>query len=62
MVRQQGILFVFMFLLAMMTHDYNTREKKYSYASNYDDALPNEKVKENIINHIEALQEMSFFI
>ena len=51
-----------MFLLAMMTHDYNTREKKYSYASNYDDALANEKVEENIINHIEALQEMSFFI
>ena len=55
MVRQQGILFVFMFLLAMMTHDYNTRGMKYSYASNCDDPLANEKLEENIINHIEVL-------
>ena len=55
LVRQQGILFVFMFLLAMMTYDYNTRGMKYNYASNCDDPLANEKLEENIINHIEVL-------
>ena len=39
----------------MMTHDYNTREKKHGNASNDDDPLTNTKLVENIINHINAI-------
>ena len=35
----------------MMTHDYNTRGKKYGNGSNNDDPLTNTKLEENIINH-----------
>ena len=38
----------------MMTHNCNTRGKKHGNASNDDDALPNTKLEENIINHINA--------
>ena len=44
----------FELLLTMMTHDYNTRGKKYGNASNDYDPLRNTKLEENIINHINA--------
>ena len=44
----------FELLLTMMTHDYNTRGKKYGNASNDYDPLTNTKLEENIINHINA--------
>ena len=37
----------------MITHDYNTR-KKHGNDSDDDDPLTNTKLKENIINHINA--------
>ena len=43
----------FELLLTMMTHDYNTRGKKYGNASNDDDPLTNTRLEENI-NHINA--------
>ena len=41
-------------LLTIITHDYNTRGKKHSNASNDDGPLTNANLEENIINHINA--------
>ena len=45
---------VFKLLLAMMTHDSNTRRKKHGNVSNDDDPFTNAKLEENIINHLNA--------
>ena len=44
----------FKLLLTVMTHDYNSREKKHGNGSNDDDSLTNTKLEENIMNHINA--------
>ena len=44
----------FKLLMKMMTHNYNTREKKHGNASNDDDPLTNTKLEESTINHINA--------
>ena len=45
------VFLAFKLLMKMMTHNYNTREKKHGNASNDDDPLTNTKLEENI-NHI----------